>query len=465
MKSRLLLNVIIRESSAIFELLSGKDKTLLLWRNSFLILDLRLYVRDRVVGLDIQGDRLSREGLDEDLHGTTTETEDKMEGGFLLNVVIREGSTIFELFSSEDQTLLLRWDSFLVLDLSLDIGDRVVRLDIQGDRLSRKGLDENLHGTTTETEDKMERGFLLNVVIRQSSAIFKLLSGEDQSLLLRWNSFLVLDLGLDIRDGVIWLDVQGDCLSRKSLDEDLHSTTSKSKNKMEGRFLLDVVVREGSAIFELFSGEDQSLLLWRDSFLVLNLGFDIGDSVIWLDVKRDRLSREGLDEDLHGTTSESEDKMKSRLFLNVIIRKCSAIFKLLSGEDQPLLLWRDAFLVLNLRFDVGDGVIWFHIQSNRFSGEGLNEDLHGTTSETEDKMEGGFLLNVVIREGSTIFELFSCKNQPLLLWRDAFLVLDLGFDVGDRVIWFHVKCDCFSRKGLDKYLHSHDECTERLRKV
>jgi len=119
----------------------------------------------------------------------------------------------------------------------------------------------------------------------------------------------------------------------------------------------------------------------------LNLGFDIGDSVIWLDVKRDRLSREGLDEDLHGTTSESEDKMKSRLFLNVVIRKCSAIFKLLSGEDQTLLLWRDAFLVLNLRFDVGDGVIWLHIQSNRFSGEGLNEDLHGTTSKSKDKMQ------------------------------------------------------------------------------
>merc|ERR1719461_157075 len=293
---------------------------------------------------------------------------------------------MFELFSGDDQSLL-RWNSFLVLDLGLDVRDGVIWLDIQGDRLSREGLDENLHGTTTETKDKMEGGFLLNVVIRQSSAIFKLLSGEDQSLLLRWNSFLVLDLGLDIRDGVIWLNVQGDGFSRKSLDEDLHSTTTKSKNKMEGRFLLDVVVREGSAIFELFSGEDQSLLLWRDSFLILNLGFDIGDSVIWLDVKRDRLSREGLDEDLHGTTSESEDKMKSRLFLNVVIRKCSAIFKLLSGEDQPLLLWRDAFLVLNLRFDVGDGVIWLHIQSNRFSGEGLNEDLHGTTSKSKNKMQ------------------------------------------------------------------------------
>merc|ERR1719461_1326148 len=135
---------------------------------------------------------------------------------------------MFELFSGDDQSLL-RWNSFLVLDLGLDVRDGVIWLDIQGDRLSREGLDENLHGTTTETKDKMERGFLLNVVVRQSSAIFKLLSGEDQSLLLRWNSFLVLDLGLDIRDGVIWLNVQGDGLSRKSLDEDLHSTTTKSK--------------------------------------------------------------------------------------------------------------------------------------------------------------------------------------------------------------------------------------------
>jgi len=226
-----------------------------------------------------------------------------MEGRFLLDVVVREGSAIFELFSGEDQSLLLWRDSFLVLNLRLDVRDRVIWLDVQGDRLPREGLDENLHGTTTETEDKMEGGFLLNVVIRQSSAIFKLLSGEDQSLLLRWNSFLVLDLGLDVRDGVIWLDVQGDRLSRKSFDEDLHSTTTKSKNKMEGRFLLDVVVREGSAIFELFSGEDQSLLLWRDAFLVLNLRLDVCDCVVRLDVQGNRLSCEGLDENLHGTTA------------------------------------------------------------------------------------------------------------------------------------------------------------------
>ena len=65
------------------------------------------------------------------------------------------------------------------------------------------------------------------------------------ALKIRQVDYLVLDLGLDVRDGVIWLDVQGDRLLREGLDDNLHSTTSETKDKMEGRFLLDVVVREG----------------------------------------------------------------------------------------------------------------------------------------------------------------------------------------------------------------------------
>jgi hypothetical protein len=34
---------------------------------------------------------------------------------------------------------------------------------------------------------------------------------------------------------------------------------------MESGFLLDVVIRQGSSIFELLSGEDQSLLIWWDT--------------------------------------------------------------------------------------------------------------------------------------------------------------------------------------------------------
>jgi len=35
---------------------------------------------------------------------------------------------------------------------------------------------------------------------------------------------------------------------------------------MQGGFLLNVVVRQGTAILELLAGEDQPLLIWRDSF-------------------------------------------------------------------------------------------------------------------------------------------------------------------------------------------------------
>jgi len=87
----------------------------------------------------------------------------------------------------------------------------------------------------------MKGRFLLDVVIGESSTILELLSGEDKSLLVWWDSFLILDLGLDVLDSVSWLNIEGDGLSSKGLDEDLH-TTSKSEDEMESRFLLDVVV-------------------------------------------------------------------------------------------------------------------------------------------------------------------------------------------------------------------------------
>ena len=44
-----------------------------------------------------------------------------MKGRFLLNVVITQGTTVFELFTGENETLLIRRDTFLILDLLLDI--------------------------------------------------------------------------------------------------------------------------------------------------------------------------------------------------------------------------------------------------------------------------------------------------------------------------------------------------------
>ena len=42
-----------------------------------------------------------------------------MDGGFLLDVVIRKGSVVFQLLAGENQTLLVGWDGLFVLDLVL----------------------------------------------------------------------------------------------------------------------------------------------------------------------------------------------------------------------------------------------------------------------------------------------------------------------------------------------------------
>ena len=85
---------------------------------------------------------------------------------------------------------------------------------------------------------------------------------------------------------------------------------------MEGRLLLDVVVREGATVLKLLAGEDQALLVGGDTLLVLNLGLDVVDGVGRLDLEGNGLSRQRLDEDLHSTT-EAEDQVEGRLLLDV----------------------------------------------------------------------------------------------------------------------------------------------------
>ena len=220
-----------------------------------------------------------------------------MESGLLLDVVIRKGSAVLELLTSEDKSLLIWRNTFLVLDLGLDVLNGVGWLDIEGDGLTSEGLDEDLH-TTSESEDEMEGGLLLDVIVGEGSSILELLSSEDESLLVWWDTLLILDLGLDVLDGVGWLDIKSDGLTSESLDEDLHST-SESEDKMESGLLLDVIVAEGSAVLELLTSEDESLLIWRDTLLVLDLGLNVLDGVSWLNIKGDGLTSEGLNEDLH----------------------------------------------------------------------------------------------------------------------------------------------------------------------
>ena len=63
----------------------------------------------------------------EDLHATA-QAQRKVKGVLLVDVSARQRPPIFELFSNEDQTLLVSKNAFFLLDLSLHVVDRVERL-------------------------------------------------------------------------------------------------------------------------------------------------------------------------------------------------------------------------------------------------------------------------------------------------------------------------------------------------
>lgn len=79
---------------------------------------------------------------------------------------------------------------------------------------------------TTQAKHKVQCGLLLDVVVRKRAAILQLLAGEDETLLIRGDSLLVLDLRLHILNGVRWLDLKCDGLARQGLHEDLHDSDS-----------------------------------------------------------------------------------------------------------------------------------------------------------------------------------------------------------------------------------------------
>jgi len=79
---------------------------------------------------------------------TTTQAQHQVESGLLLDVVVGERAAVFELLTREDQTLLIRRDAFLVLDLSLHVVDGVRRLHLQGDGLTRHCVVQKSHASS-----------------------------------------------------------------------------------------------------------------------------------------------------------------------------------------------------------------------------------------------------------------------------------------------------------------------------
>ena len=102
---------------------------------------------------------------------------------------------------------------------------------------------------------------------------------------------------LCLRDARWQREHPGRLLGPRSVDP--YVASSESEHEMKRRVLLHIVVGEGATVFQLLPGKDQTLLIGRDAFLVLDLGLDNVNRVGRFDLECDGLSRESFDKDLH----------------------------------------------------------------------------------------------------------------------------------------------------------------------
>uniref|UniRef100_A0AC34GU41 Uncharacterized protein n=1 Tax=Panagrolaimus sp. ES5 TaxID=591445 RepID=A0AC34GU41_9BILA len=100
------------------------------------------------------------------------------------------------------------------------------------------------------------------------------------------------------------------CLKHQDKTRKSLVSPAKTENKMEGRFFLDIVIRKSTSIFKLFSSKDKTLLIWRDSFFILDLSFYIFNGIRTFNFKGDSFAGKGLDEDLHGCGNKLYGQLK-----------------------------------------------------------------------------------------------------------------------------------------------------------
>merc|ERR1712039_666265 len=124
------------------------------------------------------------------------------------------------------------------------------------------------------------------------------------------------------------------------------------------------------------------------------------------------------------TAPQTQHKVQGGLFLDVVVRQGPPVLQLLARKDQALLIRGDAFLVLNLSFYIVNRVRCLNIEGDGLARQGLHKDLHAAP-QTQHKVQGGLLLDVVVRQGPPVLQLLARKDQALLIRGDAFLVLNL----------------------------------------
>lgn len=73
------------------------------------------------------------------------QTKHQVQGRLFLGIVVRESAVVLQLFACKNQTLLVRWDAFLVSDFSFDVISGVIGLDLMCNSLAHQCLHEDLH--------------------------------------------------------------------------------------------------------------------------------------------------------------------------------------------------------------------------------------------------------------------------------------------------------------------------------
>ena len=102
-----------------------------------------------------------------------------------------------------------------------------------------------------------------------------------------------------------------------------------------------------------------------------------------------------------------------------------------------------------------------HLLAIVLPGKHSQGRLNDTSSQSEDQVKSGLLLDVVVAQGAAILQLLASEDQSLLIRRDAFLILDFGLDVVDGVGRLHIECDSFAREGLNEDLHLRDSAQDQ----
>lgn len=80
-------------------------------------------------------------------------------------------------------------------------------------------------------------------------------------------------------------------------------------------------------------------------------------------------------------------------------------------------------------------------------------DVSCTATQSKDEMQSRFLLDIVVGKCPSVLQLFSSKDQALLIGWDAFLVLDLRLHIVNRVRRFYLKSDCLTCENVRACSH------------